>query len=63
MNSNLFGSTVLVFSVAPFKIDQNKGPVIIYVVGGGGREKYVGKLKISVSLPPPPADHVNSVFT
>ena len=53
MNSNLFGSTVLVFSVAPFKIDQNKGPVIIYVEGGGGREKNVGKLKISVSPPPP----------
>ena len=51
---------MLVFSVAPFKIDQNKGPVIINVEGGRGREKYVGKLKISVSLPPP-ADHVNSL--
>ena len=34
MNWNLFGSTELVFSVAPFKIDQSKGPVIIYVGGG-----------------------------
>ena len=53
MNSNLFESTVLVFSVVPFKIDQNKEPVIIYVEGGGGgREKYVRKLKVSVSHPP-----------
>ena len=27
---------MLVFSVAPFKIDQNKGPVIIYVERGAG---------------------------
>ena len=52
---------MLVFSVAPFKIDQNKGPTIIYVEGGGGREKFVGKLKISVRPPPLPADHVNSM--
>ena len=26
---------MLVFSVAPFKIDQSKGPVIIYVEGVG----------------------------
>ena len=34
-----------------------KRPVIIYVEGGwggGGREKYIGEIKISVSPPPPP---------
>ena len=36
------------------------GTGIIYVEARG-REKYVGKIKISVSLPPlPPADYVNS---
>ena len=30
---------------------QSKGPVIIYVEGGGGWEKYVGKIKMSVSPP------------
>ena len=52
MNSNLFGSTVLVFSVAPFKIDQNKGPVIIYVVGGGGGGKICWKAQ-DCCMPPP----------
>ena len=36
-----------------------KGPVIIYVGGGGrGREIHVGKIKISER--PSPADHLNS---
>ena len=52
-SSNFWNSTP---STLNFLIDKIavviKGPIIIYVErGGGGREKYVGKIKISVRPP------------
>ena len=51
-SSNFWNSTP---STLNFLIDKIavviKGPIIIYVERGGGREKYVGKIKISVRPP------------